>query len=94
MPTPQTIAHWKGVVEMDMQRVSRDQHNTNILLGTSELRPRRNASSEEPEFIDEIVSKNGIHLKVIAPEVCQLLSKPLRPAVPPPYEPFMRTRLS
>jgi len=68
MPTPETIAHWKGVVEMDMAEVSRDQHNTNILLGTTDLRIKAEPTEPGPDFVDEFVSKNGISVKVIPPE--------------------------
>lgn len=74
MPTPNTIAHWKGVLAMDMVEVSRDQHNTNTLLGTAEIRPIEGAS-EGPADLSEFVSKNNISVKVI-PTSVSLCSRP------------------
>lgn len=68
MPTESTIAHWKGVLAMDMKQVSRDQHNTNTLLGTSEIRPVPEAQ-EGPAFLSQFQSKNGISVNVISTEV-------------------------
>jgi hypothetical protein len=71
MPTPQTIAHWKGVLAMDMKEVSRDQHNTNTLLGTEMLRklPKDEMERDGPNYKDTFVSENDISVTVIPTEV-------------------------
>lgn len=68
MPTKNTIAHWKGVLAMDMKEVSRDQHNTNTLLGTEIIRPTQE-EKEGPAFLSQFESKNGIYMNVIPTEV-------------------------
>lgn len=68
MPTASTIAHWKGVLAMDMKQVSRDQHNTNKLLGTEEIR-RIPEAETGPAFKAQFESKNGISMNVIPTEV-------------------------
>jgi len=68
MPTESTISHWKGVLAMDMKEVSRDQHNTNKLLGTEKIRPIPQMK-EGPAFLSQFESKNGISMNVIPTEV-------------------------
>lgn len=68
MPTDNTIAHWKSVLAMDMQEVSRDQHDTNTLLGTEQIRPM-SQGNEGPAFLAQFESKNGISMNVIPTEV-------------------------
>lgn len=68
MPTESTISHWKGVLAMDMKEVSRDQHNTNTLLGTEKIRPTHE-EKEGPAFLSQFESKNGISMNVIPTEV-------------------------
>lgn len=71
MPTGTTIAHWKGVLAMDMQQVSRDQHNTNTLLGTEKIRPIPDVE-EGPAFKAQFESENGISMNVIPTEVSSI----------------------
>lgn len=68
MPTESTISHWKGVLAMDLKQVSRDQHNTNALLGTEKIRPI-SEQMEGPAFLSQFESQNGISMNVIPTEV-------------------------
>jgi hypothetical protein len=56
-PNPLTIAHFQGVVDLDLHEVSRDQANTNRLLGFRE-------SLDTSTFH----SLNGLEVAVIPPE--------------------------
>jgi hypothetical protein len=72
MPTESTISHWKGVLAMDMKQASRDQHNTNTLLGTEKIRPI-SEQMEGPAFLSQFESQNGISMNVIPTEVIALI---------------------
>lgn len=85
-----TIAHWKGVLEMDMKEASRDQRNTNILLGTQELRPKVEQHDGFP-YADAFVSKKGISVKVIPSEVSRHMARTIgNPAEMVIVRPYMR----